>query len=71
MKPYIKTLNFLVIIIVAVYFISNVLLNLIGVPIAAYQSYQVWKETSEYNKNIEKKLTTSDSLSTKPKTKKN
>ncbi len=73
MKHYKKALKILVITIVIIYFIGNVLPNFIGVPIAAYQSYQDWKEISEYNKAVEKKLITSDPLliSTKPKTKKN
>jgi hypothetical protein len=39
-KHYKKALKILVITIVAIYFIGNIPPNLIGVPIAAYQSYQ-------------------------------
>ena len=42
-----KALKILGITIVAIYFIGNVLPNLIGVPLAAYHSYQAWSEVEK------------------------
>lgn len=39
-----KALKILGITIVAIYFIGNILPNLIGVPLAAYHSYEAWNE---------------------------
>jgi hypothetical protein len=39
-----RTLKIIGIIVILVYFVGNILPNLIGVPLAAYHSYENWKE---------------------------
>ncbi len=62
-----KALKVLVILVIVIYFISNVLPNLIGVPLSAYQSYKAWNDnergviikrdsTEELNKIIQENM---------------
>lgn len=62
-----KALKILGIIIVVIYFIGNVLPNLIGVPIAAYNSYQIWNEMNEHNRTLQPSIVKSDTVLKFPK----
>ena len=42
-----RALKIIVIIAIAVYFFTDVLINLIGVPLAAYHSYEAWQDAGE------------------------
>lgn len=56
MRRFVKIV---LILIVATYFICNILPNLIGVPLAAYHSYEAWDSMKQYNHenfHIEKEL---------------
>ncbi|MBD3892169.1 hypothetical protein [Olleya marilimosa] len=55
-----RTLKIVGIIVILIYFIGNVLPNLIGVPLAAYHSYKSWNEAGNIaNEDYQPKVSTS------------
>jgi len=40
-------IGFIIMVKLVLYFIGNTLVNLIGVPLAAYHSYEAWQESAE------------------------
>ncbi|PWH83604.1 hypothetical protein DIS18_03355 [Algibacter marinivivus] len=54
-----RLLDIILLTIFSIHFLGNVLINIIGVPLAAYHSYEAWQEAEIINDSLkgQKKIT--------------
>ncbi len=57
--------DIIILAIFSIHFLGNVLINIIGVPLAAYHSYEAWQEVETTNHSLQKQNT---NIKTKQKT---